>query len=186
MTEAKQFDIRLTVDEFKASVGSYLSWKPGMDINVTHIKRRDILAFVFPGGIRPSRPARVSVGRRPVPETSVASSVSMDTGTSADFNVVDGPNDSKKRKWEEDHVLTKIADSKLIINEGLENKRFCVGNPSSVTSSLAGVEGIGEQVGTSGNNNEMSQNNDDISVPITSISRDAEKLAIEKLMSGPY
>ena len=51
VTDAKQFDIRLTVDEFKASVDSYLLWKPGMEINLIHIKWRDILAFVFPGGI---------------------------------------------------------------------------------------------------------------------------------------
>nr|XP_043629934.1 nuclear poly(A) polymerase 1 [Erigeron canadensis] len=187
VTEAKQFDIRLTVDEFKASVITYLSWKPGMVINVIHIKRRDIPAFVFPGGIRPSRPARVSVGRRQLPETSAASSVSMDAGTSADVNVVDGPNDTKKRKWEEDHMLTKFTDSKLIKSEGLENKRSSVGAHSNGTS-LGGAEAISvtEQVGTSGYNNEMSQNNEDISVPIPSISRDAEKLAIEKLMSSPY
>ncbi|MFS7904215.1 putative polynucleotide adenylyltransferase [Helianthus anomalus] len=73
---AKKFDIRSTVDEFKGNVGSYTVWTPGMDISVTHIKRRDIPAFVFRGGVRPTRPAKASVEERwNAPDTSAANSV---------------------------------------------------------------------------------------------------------------
>ncbi|GJW63624.1 nuclear poly(A) polymerase 1 [Tanacetum coccineum] len=48
---SNKFDLRVTVDEFKASIGSgsYQSWKPGMEIYVTYIRHGDIPAFVFPG-----------------------------------------------------------------------------------------------------------------------------------------
>ncbi|CAN6451831.1 unnamed protein product [Victoria cruziana] len=56
--EGEQFDIRPIVDEFKQSVGIYTLWKPGMEIQISHVKRRNIPLFVFPGGVRPSRPPR--------------------------------------------------------------------------------------------------------------------------------
>lgn len=56
--EGEQFDIRATVEEFKNSVGMYTLWKPGMEIQVSHIRRRNIPLFVFPGGVRPSRPTK--------------------------------------------------------------------------------------------------------------------------------
>ncbi|MFS8018350.1 putative polynucleotide adenylyltransferase [Helianthus anomalus] len=70
VNDANKFDIRSTIDEFKGNVGSYTTWKPGMGINVTLIKHRDIPAFVFPGGVRPPCPARASVEeRRNAPDT---------------------------------------------------------------------------------------------------------------------
>ncbi|KAK9075168.1 hypothetical protein SSX86_003488 [Deinandra increscens subsp. villosa] len=86
VNEAKKFDIRLTVDEFKAHVGSYSSWKPGMDINVTHIKHRDIPSFVFPGGIRPTQPARVKTRKRKRDDddTSIAPELFKNDGLSTD------------------------------------------------------------------------------------------------------
>lgn len=195
VNEAKKFDIRLTVDEFKANVGSYTSWKPGMDINVTHIKRRDIPAFVFPGGIRPTRPARVIVERRRAPETSAASSVSVEAGTSVDVNanVVNGPDDddTRKRKREDDDVLTKLTAPKLMKNEGLSNTGLSVGGPSGTVTvtSLLGGDGKGinltDHIGTSEVKADiLDQNNEDITVQSTL--GEEEKLAIEKLMSGPY
>eukprot|EP01018_Ginkgo_biloba_P010931 Gb_12958 [translate_table: standard] len=65
--EGEQFDIRATVDEFRHSVSMYTLWKPGMEINVSHIRRRSIPLFVFPGGVRPARLAKTSVmAARPV------------------------------------------------------------------------------------------------------------------------
>ncbi|KAH9287704.1 hypothetical protein KI387_031821, partial [Taxus chinensis] len=58
--EGQQFDIRGTVDEFKLSLFSYHLWKPGMDIFVSHIRRRQIPLYVFPGGAVPSRSSRVA------------------------------------------------------------------------------------------------------------------------------
>ncbi|KAF7124232.1 hypothetical protein RHSIM_Rhsim12G0087600 [Rhododendron simsii] len=51
--EGEQFDIRLTVEEFKHSVCMYHSWCHGMRIHVCHVRRKNIPDFVFPGGIRP-------------------------------------------------------------------------------------------------------------------------------------
>ncbi|KAI8527742.1 hypothetical protein RHMOL_Rhmol12G0098000 [Rhododendron molle] len=51
--EGEQFDIRLTVEEFRHSVCMYHSWCPGMWIHVCHVRRKNIPDFVFPGGIRP-------------------------------------------------------------------------------------------------------------------------------------
>ncbi|KAD2392958.1 hypothetical protein E3N88_39935 [Mikania micrantha] len=152
VNEAKKFDIRLTVDEFKANVGSYTSWKPGMDINVTHIRRRDIPAYVFPGGIRPTRPARVNVEERHAPDKSAASSV--DVGTS---NSVDGPDDdTRKRKREDDDELTA---PKLLLNDGLSTNDFSVSVP------IVAPEGINvnDQAGTLGVKTDiMVQNNEDV------------------------
>ncbi|CAL9108069.1 unnamed protein product [Musa acuminata subsp. burmannicoides] len=58
--ESEQFDIRGTVDDFKNSVSMYTLWKPGMEIQVSHRKRRNVPLFVFPGGVRPSRPPKVA------------------------------------------------------------------------------------------------------------------------------
>ncbi|XP_071716210.1 nuclear poly(A) polymerase 1-like [Rutidosis leptorrhynchoides] len=181
VNDGKKFDIRLTVGEFKANVGSYLSWKPGMDINITHIKRRDIPSFVFPGGIRPSRPTRLSVEGRRVPETSAVSSVSLETANSLDVNVVDGPDDdTSKRKREDDDTLTKLTAPKIVKPD------VSSGGPSSITPLLGDVKVVNviDQIGTSVVKNEiMYQNNDEINGVITS--GNAEKIAFEKLMAGP-
>ncbi|KAM7255712.1 hypothetical protein ACFE04_008610 [Oxalis oulophora] len=57
--EGQQFDIRGTVDEFKHSVISYELWNLGMDISVSHVRRKQIPSYVFPIGYsrRPLRPA---------------------------------------------------------------------------------------------------------------------------------
>ncbi|KAI5422809.1 nuclear poly(A) polymerase 4 isoform X1 [Lathyrus oleraceus] len=56
--EGCQFDIRASVEEFRHSVNSYMFWKPGMDIHVSHIRRRQIPCYVFPDGLKRSRPSR--------------------------------------------------------------------------------------------------------------------------------
>lgn len=61
----QQFDIRATVTEFKASVMQYMMWKDGMDLHVSHVRRKQIPSYVFPNGVRPARPPRPAgiVGR---------------------------------------------------------------------------------------------------------------------------
>ncbi|XP_023000324.1 nuclear poly(A) polymerase 4-like [Cucurbita maxima] len=61
--EGQQFDIRSTVDDFKHNVNMYMFWKPGMEIFVSHVHRRQIPLFVFPEGHRP-RASRVSALQR--------------------------------------------------------------------------------------------------------------------------
>lgn len=56
--EGQQFDIRGTVEEFRHSVIMYFLWRPGMDIFVSHVRRKQIPPYVFPGGVLPSRHAR--------------------------------------------------------------------------------------------------------------------------------
>ncbi|KAI4355576.1 hypothetical protein L6164_004335 [Bauhinia variegata] len=59
--EGQQFDIRGTVDEFRHSVNIYSFWKPGMDIYVSHVRRRQIPTYVFPDGHKRSRLSRPTV-----------------------------------------------------------------------------------------------------------------------------
>lgn len=54
--EGQQFDIRGTVDEFRQEVNMYMYWKPGMDIYVSHVRRKHLPPYVFPEGYK--RPRR--------------------------------------------------------------------------------------------------------------------------------
>jgi poly(A) polymerase len=58
--EGQQFDIRGTVDEFRQSVNMYVFWKPGMEIHVSHVRRRQIPSYVFPDGYKRTRPSRLT------------------------------------------------------------------------------------------------------------------------------
>ncbi|KAL0562325.1 hypothetical protein IC582_002779 [Cucumis melo] len=62
--EGQQFDIRSSVDEFKHYTSSYMFWKPGMEIFVSHVRRRQIPPFVFPEGHRRFRASRLSALQR--------------------------------------------------------------------------------------------------------------------------
>jgi len=46
--EGQQFDIQATVDKFQDSVSMYMGWKQGMDVCVSHVRRRQIPSYVFP------------------------------------------------------------------------------------------------------------------------------------------
>lgn len=56
--EGQQFDIRGTVDEFRQEINMYMFWKPGMDIFVSHVRRKQLPAFVFPEGYKSSKLSR--------------------------------------------------------------------------------------------------------------------------------
>lgn len=53
--EGQQFDIRGTVDEFRQEINMYVYWKPGMEIYVSHVRRKQLPAFVFPDGYKRTR-----------------------------------------------------------------------------------------------------------------------------------
>jgi poly(A) polymerase len=57
--EGQQFDIRGTVDEFRHEIGMYMFWKPGMELAVSHVRRKQIPAYVFPEGHRRYRPPQL-------------------------------------------------------------------------------------------------------------------------------
>lgn len=56
--EGQQFDIRGTVDEFRQEINMYVYWKPGMEIYVSHVRRKQLPAFVFPDGYKRTRMPR--------------------------------------------------------------------------------------------------------------------------------
>ncbi|TVU07868.1 hypothetical protein EJB05_41242 [Eragrostis curvula] len=56
--EGQQFDIRATVEEFRHEINMYVFWKPGMELAVSHVRRKQIPAYVFPEGHRRYRPPR--------------------------------------------------------------------------------------------------------------------------------
>ncbi|KDP40853.1 hypothetical protein JCGZ_24852 [Jatropha curcas] len=59
--EGQQFDIRGTVDEFRHSINMYMFWKPGMEIYVSHVRRKQIPSYVFPDGYKRPRHLRVTL-----------------------------------------------------------------------------------------------------------------------------
>ncbi|GLT85472.1 hypothetical protein SLE2022_036620 [Rubroshorea leprosula] len=56
--EGQQFDIHGTVEEFRQEIHAYMFWKPGMEIFVSHVRRKQLPAFVFPDGYKRSRSSR--------------------------------------------------------------------------------------------------------------------------------
>lgn len=66
--EGQQFDIRGSIDAFKHSLNMYMFWKPGMEIYVSHVRRKQLPAFVFPDGYR--RPRQRILNQHPVEKSS--------------------------------------------------------------------------------------------------------------------
>lgn len=60
--EGELFDMRRTVEDFKGAVSNYSYWKPTMLIHARHAKRKNLPHFVFPDGVRPPQPVKVSGG----------------------------------------------------------------------------------------------------------------------------
>lgn len=187
--EGEQFDIRMTVDEFKQTVNMYSLWKPGMEIRVTHVKRKNIPAFVFPGGIRPSRPTRTSGETK--------RSLEMKSG-------IDKLDDAKKRKLDSDDTMTSLGFPGHSAPLPTLSGGGRAGSPiSTATSSVKAnhmemdeySEAKIERVDTehTANNGELNGSVQQSpllrtsSAPaVSSNSEEAEKLAIESMMSGPY
>ncbi|KAK3020603.1 hypothetical protein RJ639_046689 [Escallonia herrerae] len=212
VNEGEQFDIRLTVEEFKHSVGMYTLWKPGMDIYVTHVRRRDIPTFVFPGGVRPSRPVKVAGDSRRVSEVKV--SRQAESGKSGECNtLVDGSDDGRKRKWEDDEA-SNLRDTKCSAAAGSSSEGVHGAVVSCRVNGGTAVENGSEETWKGKPHNNMSEGFEGSKSPAElsakngvkpdeparcnlpagllssgdgpSSSRDTEKLAIENIMSGPY
>ncbi|CAK9145352.1 unnamed protein product [Ilex paraguariensis] len=201
----EQFDIRLTVEEFKHSVGMYTLWKPGMETHVSHVKRRSIPTFIFPGGVRPLRPTEVAGERRQVSEAKVPSHA--ETGKLFEGKATpEGPDDGRKRKHEDDIVGTNLGGSKYLAGVGFSSEEGHDGDPfvcistldclkEKVRNNINGViEKFKDPAGLPSQNNCGRDESIRCSTPIvylrangaSSSSKEAEKLAIEKIMSGPY
>ncbi|KAH9620792.1 hypothetical protein KSS87_005587 [Heliosperma pusillum] len=194
--EGEQFDIRMTVEEFKQTVNMYTRWRPGMEIRVGHVKRKNIPAFVFPGGIKPSRPTKSSSESRRFVEGN--SSVSALAEASECKSSAEKPDEGKKRKRENDDIAPKCSVSLASSSGGGRN-----GSPVSTATSLmklnhvdtnAFVEPRKDAVDIDMINletpevNETSQMSTLEAIPAPTIPsnfNEAESLAIEKIMSGP-
>ncbi|XP_075104612.1 nuclear poly(A) polymerase 1 [Nicotiana tabacum] len=107
--QGEQFDIRLTVEDFKRDVYAYSFWTSSMWIHVCHVRRKDLPNFVFPGGVRPAQPARSE-------SRSVSKSLGSAKATSVDAAF------SRKRKHDE-------------VNTGFTSKESCLAMSSSDASS---------------------------------------------------
>jgi len=208
--EGEQFDIRLTVEEFKGHVNMYTLWKPGMEIHVSHVKRRSIPNFVFPGGIRPSRPTKV---------TWVSRSSELTVSGHAQDNspegkaVSNGADDGRKRKQVDDSLETNLRNAKRLaavppstggIHEGSPPLSSCSmkcdtmnthrseesrtensenNTPDSLKNLKNLVEVSSQNVQANGSANCSPPSETPLAAADT---REAENLAIEKIMSGPY
>ncbi|KAK9725989.1 hypothetical protein RND81_05G182300 [Saponaria officinalis] len=197
--EGEKFDIRMTVDEFKHSVNMYTRWKPGMEIRVGHVKRKNIPAFVFPGGVRPSRPTKSSGESRRTVEGKTSAGPVVET-SSVCKSGFDKPEDGRKRKRENDDTVARCSVS-FASSSGVGH----IGNSVSTASSLVKLHcvdtnGVSEARGdavdtdmTDSQNSELNGYSHKIPSPTTLPApavllnfKEAETLAIEKVMSGPY
>lgn len=216
VNEGEQFDIRLTVEEFKHSVNTYTLWKPGMEIRVSHVKRRSIPSFVFPGGVRPSRPSKPTWDSRRASDAKVSGHAGSDKPGEVK-GAADGQVDGKKRKRADDNADTQLKNSKYITAVPSSSAEVQVGSPGGTVTpcSLKGdnvdatglvepTRGKDESNMTNGSKNssteELSSLNSEVDGSLryipphkglhvttdASSSKEAEKLAIEQIMSGPY
>lgn len=181
--ESEQFDIRSTVDEFKLAVGMYTLWKPGMEIHVSHVKRRSIPSFVFPGGVRPPRPAKMAGESKRVAEPCEGTSVRTE--------------DQKRRKMVADNVGNGIKGGTQFLTSSLGmpmdegNKERNIGatlldgvSSHTYVSNKSPIEALSYDNGRS---NEVTTLHGDSCTPIESLSsKEAEKVAIEKIMVDPF
>uniref|UniRef100_A0A1J3IE05 Poly(A) polymerase n=1 Tax=Noccaea caerulescens TaxID=107243 RepID=A0A1J3IE05_NOCCA len=145
VSEGEQFDIRRTVDDFKCTVNDYMLWIPGMEINVSHIKRRSIPSFVFPGGIRPSHASKGTWDSKRRSEHRVSSTASAATTTitnttneasSESKAGSNSPGDGRKRKRGDDDTLTdQLRNSKHVV-ASVPVENFEGGSPNPSVGSI--------------------------------------------------
>ncbi|KAK4767646.1 hypothetical protein SAY86_015396 [Trapa natans] len=173
VNEGEQFDIRLTVDEFKHAVNIYTMKKSGMEIYVSHVRRKNIPNFVFPGGVRPSRPKSTWDMRR---ATELRMERSPESKAVLNVSAEDG---NKRRREDSDpnpgypiRVGCPPAPSLEVAEVGLTTVS------TASLPSIKGYElhdnGVGE-LGTRMVENAGSEN-----------SKEVENLAIEKISAVPY
>lgn len=204
--EGEQFDIRVTVDDFRHSVKMYTLWKPGMEINVSHIKRRSIPSFVFPGGVRPPRTTKMSgTAGRPnaVPSTGVSVSshvAKSDTGLPDDeLDGVSGEVTSmgkrKRDKANEELVASKRASMLPLANGILTSNSEIViapAEPVEIQTSQTAEEVAITKI-TSGQGDGFGSPVEELDeldeyttfVPMKSISEEQQKSIVDSVKSCP-
>ncbi|KAK7398831.1 hypothetical protein VNO78_10004 [Psophocarpus tetragonolobus] len=207
VSDGGQFDIRLTVEEFKHSVNMYTLWKPGMDIHVSHVKRRNIPTFVFPGGVRPCCSSNVTWDSKRSSELRASG-----PGQAEKFQegkvVVLGTNDDRKRKQAEDSVDSLRKSKSLASLPPSSRKVHEDGNPIIIASCCSVKRNDSEINSTSEQQSEKPdmkslgecpedretngsvRSNFQVNATLTAIdtpsSKEVEKLTVEKIMCGPH
>ncbi|XP_023001680.1 nuclear poly(A) polymerase 1-like [Cucurbita maxima] len=188
-SEGEQFDMRLTVDEFKRSVNMYTMRKRGMEIYVTHVKRRNIPNFVFPGGVRPSRASKMTWDSRRSLELKASDSTQVDRPFEATESL-DGVEDRRKRRRIDYNANTTLRNGECLAAAHSQPVEVHEVSQISTTSSCS-IKDV-NSIPTSANNIEnladvSSQNNgDQAAAADTPSCKEAEKLAIQKILSGSY
>lgn len=205
VNEGEQFDIRLTVEEFKHSVNMYTLWKPGMEIHVSHVKRRSIPIFVFPGGVRPPHPSKVTWDSKRSSELKISGH--GQTKKSQEGKAVKlGTNDDRKRKQADDSVddlrISKspafLPNSSREFHEDrnpVSTASACsvkcddteVNSMSEQNSEKPDLKSSGEYPSRDSETNGSMKSNSQVNPLLsTATAKEAEKLAIEKVMCDPY
>ncbi|CAN1839764.1 Nuclear poly(A) polymerase 1 [Linum perenne] len=211
VNEGEQFDIRATVEDFKRTVNMYTMWKPGMEIQVTHVKRRSIPSFVFPSGVRPLRPSRITWDSRRSLEAKASGSSATEKSSELKEGT-DGSDDRNKRKRMDDTVdnnsgikcLAAVSMSSEV-HEGSPSVRVHShstdydlvstdefgesGREEHATDSAGNLEVIDAVLARDGVSNgsvSYTPPRNVLDNLESSSSKEAEKLAIDNIMSGPY
>ncbi|WVZ22930.1 hypothetical protein V8G54_001474, partial [Vigna mungo] len=165
--DVSQFDIRLSVEEFKHSVNMYTLWKRGMDIHVFHVKRRSIPTFVFPGGLRPAHPSKLAW------ESKRGSELRANHG--------------RKRKLAEDNA-DSLRNSKSLASLSPSTREVRpVVNASCCYEKCSDLEIIStsEEQSEKPDLESTRECHGDWDANGSSTSKDVEKLAVEKIMCDP-
>lgn len=113
--EGQQFDIRGTVDEFRHTVKMYMFWKLGMEIFVSHVRRRQIPSYVLPEGYRRVR-SKVSASHQ-------GGKTPSDDG--------DGSRQLKRKKDMEDYVVRQEVSEK---RKSISPERLGITSPEVISS----------------------------------------------------
>ncbi|CAK9312136.1 unnamed protein product [Citrullus colocynthis] len=197
----EQFDIRLTVDEFKRSVNVYAQRKRGMEIYVSHVKRRSIPNFVFPGGVRPSRASKLTWDSRRSSELKASDNTQVGSPSEVTESL-DGIDDRRKRMRIDDNANTNLRNGECLAAAHSHTEEVHEVSQVSNTSSCS-IKDV-NFIPTNENNLEnladvSSQSNGDhgsigvghstnivSAATDASICKEAEKLAIQKILSDSY
>ncbi|KAG8380030.1 hypothetical protein BUALT_Bualt07G0151100 [Buddleja alternifolia] len=106
--EGQQFDIRQTVDEFRHQINSYLYWKPGMEIYVSHVRRKQIPSYVLPEGYKRIRHARL-VSQQHVDKVSCEGGEACRSGSAERIL-------KRKKEYDESELKMESPEKKHFIN----------------------------------------------------------------------
>lgn len=137
--EGQQFDIRGTVDEFRQSVGMYMFWKPGMDIYVSHVRRKQIPSYVFPEGVRRMRSGRATnqIGKTSPPPGRESSPKSCNGNFGDDIVEEFNANSAEKANKRKNDMTTDM---------GKAEKRAAV-SPNDVKSASLSISDVSNKSG---------------------------------------